>query len=108
MFGNSGKWVADVLKRVLTINFLFSQIIVPLGVLSFYIILSSRVFPVGITKAFFMRFEKYLIPFTILLLVVFLSILGIRRIKPNFFSASRDKLSAYDLLLLLLPMTPVT
>jgi hypothetical protein len=107
MFGNSSKWVADVSKRVLNFNYLFSQILIPLAVLSFYIILSSKLIPIGVTKAFFIRFEKYLVPITILLFIVFLSILGIRKIKPNLFITSRDKLSVYDLMLLLLPLTPV-
>jgi len=108
MFGNHGKWVTDVSKRVLNPDFLFSNIIIPLGVLSFYIFLSSRLFPIGITKAFLIRFEVYVAPVTILLFVVFLGILGIKKIKPDFLNASQDKLSAYDLVLLLLPLTPVT
>lgn len=107
MFENFSNWVAEASKRVLNWNYLFSQIIIPLGVVSFYIILSSRLFPTGVTKAFFIRFEKYIVPITILLFIVLLSFLGIRKIKPNFFTASREKPSVYDLLLLLLPLTPV-
>lgn len=107
MFGKLGKWVTDVLKFALNVNYLFSQILVPLGVLSVYVFLSSRLFPAGVTKAFFVQFERYLIPSTISLFVVFFSVLGIRKIKPTFHSPTFEKLSTYDLLLLLLPLTPI-
>lgn len=107
MIGKINKWVMDISKRVLNVNFLFSQLIVPLGALSVYVILSSRLFPVGVTKAFFVRFENYLIPISLLVFAVFFGILGTRKIKPNLFNASLEKLPVYDLLLLLLPLTPV-
>ncbi|MBI5933402.1 MAG: hypothetical protein HY867_06805 [Chloroflexi bacterium] len=107
MLGKFSKWLMDVFKRVWTVNFIFPHVLVPLGALSVYVFSSSKLFPAGVTKAFFVRFGSYLIPTTILAFVMFFILLGIRKIKPNFFNASHDKLSAYDLVLLLLPLTPV-
>ena len=107
MFVNIGKFVRPIFKQVLTASFFLSHILIPIGVLLFYFVSISLVLPDGVNKVFVTRSSKYLLPITIFLFIGFFSVIGLRRIKLQFISTSREELFAGDLLLLLLPLTPV-
>ena len=53
------------------------------------------------------RSAKYVVPITIFLLTAFFAIVGLRRIKLQFFRTVGEELAASDLILLLLPLAPV-
>lgn len=108
MIKHQQKWITAVLERMLNVNFIFSHIIVPLAVLSLYTFLTTRLLPVGVTKAFFERFEKYFIPTTILALVIFLGFLASRKVKLNLTETAQEKPSFRDWVFILLPLAPVT
>lgn len=91
----------------MTVSIFVSHILIPLGVLSFYFVISSLLLPEGVNKVFVTRSAKYTIPITITLYVAFILFIGIRRIKDTFLSTSVEELSSYDLILPLFPLTPV-
>lgn len=104
---NIGKLAKLISRRVLPGRFFFSRVLIPLGVLSFYFVSFSWLLPEGVNKAFVTGSGKYVIPITIFLYVAFFAINGSRRVKQQLFITSRTKLYAGDLLLLLLPLTPI-
>jgi len=107
MFMNIGKLVKPIFKQVLTASFFLSHILIPIGVLSLYFFSISLVLPDGVNKVFVTRSAKYLLPISIFLFIGFFSVIGFRNTKPQFFSTTKDKFHASDLILPLLPLTPV-
>lgn len=107
MFGIIRKNVRRISEHVLDVRFIISHILIPLGFLSFYLVTSSLLLPAGVNKVFVSRLAKYVVPITIILLTVFFAVVGIRRIKLQFFGTIGEELAAGDLILLLLPLTPV-
>jgi len=99
--------VHSISKQVLNASFLFSHILIPLGVLSFYFESLSFFLPEGVNKAFVVRSAKWFLPVTIILFITYFSIIGLRKMKPQFFSSTGEKFYASDLILPLLPLTPV-
>ena len=107
MFVNIGKFVRPIFKQGLTASFFLSHILIPIGVLLFYFVSISYVLPDGVNKVFVTRSAKYLLPITIFLFIGFFSVIGLRKTKPQFFSTTKEKFYASDLILPLLPLTPV-
>lgn len=102
--------IQSISKHVLDIGFLFSQIFIPLGVLSIYSASLFNFLPEGVNKVFVERTAKIAIPITIFLLIsfmVYFSITGLRKIKPKLFSTAEEKFYPSDLILPLLPLTPL-
>lgn len=96
-----------VVNLKLSPRYLFSNILIPLGVLMVYVLVSSLLFPAGITWAFFVRLNKYIIPPTILVFIGFLIFVGLKKHKLDLSRAAGGKPIASDALLLLLPLAQV-
>lgn len=107
MFMNIGKLIRPISKHGSNASFFISQILIPLGVLSLYFVSSSLLLPDGVNKVFVTRSAKFVQPITIFLFIAFIFISGLRKNKQLLFSTAGEKLSAGDLILLLLPLTPV-
>ena len=99
--GSTGSLAGDV-------SFFFSHILVPVVVLSIYLVVSSFLLPEGVNRVFVTRSARYLLPVAGLLCAVLLVFLGPGRRRLRFLPTDRDRVSAGDLTLLLLPMAPVT
>ena len=99
--------VQTISKQVLNASFLFSHILIPLGVLSFYCVFLLFHLPEGVNKVFATRSAKLFLPITIFLFIAYISIIGLRKTKLQFFSTTKEEFYASDLVLLLLPLTPV-
>jgi hypothetical protein len=97
----------DSLKRKLTVNFVFSNVLIPLGVLSCYLVVSSWLLPPGVNKVFVTKTAKYILPITAALLVAFLVIIGLKRYWRQIPGAGIKDLSLQDVILLLFPLMPV-
>jgi len=88
-------------------SFLFSHILIPLGVLSIYLVPLMFLLPGGVNKAFATQSAKIFIPVTIISFIVYFSVLRLRKRKVEFFRTSKEEFHASDLVLPLLPLTPV-
>ena len=99
--------VQTISKQVLNASFLFSHILIPLGVLSLYFVSLLFFLPEGVNKVFVTRSAKLFLPITIFLFIAYFSIIGLRKTKLQFFSTTKEEFYASDLVLLLLPLTPV-
>ncbi|MCX6070933.1 MAG: hypothetical protein NTU91_08765 [Chloroflexi bacterium] len=107
MFVRIGELVKPICRQVLTVTFLLSHVLIPLGVMSFYFVSSSMLLPAGVNKVFVTRSAKYSVPIAILLCIALFAVFGSRRIRQQLSRTSREELSAGDLILLLLPLAPV-
>jgi hypothetical protein len=103
----------SMLNRVLEVNFFFSNILIPLIVLIFYFVsiefLLVPFFDIqnGINNVFVRRSWRF---FSLLALGSSLIFFAIIKFKPSGklkFKKSTDKITSGDLILLLLPLTPV-
>ncbi len=99
--------VGPIRKQVLTVDFLLSHIVIPLGVMGFYFAACSFLLPVGVNRVFVTRAAGYAVPIAILVWIASFAVLGPRRVKQQFSGTPRKDLFAGDLILLLLPLTPV-
>jgi len=107
MFKTIRKSIRQTLEKVLNAGFILSNILIPLGVVSFYFTTTSMLLPEGVNQVFASRSSKYILPITIFLFIAYYSFIGLRKIKQQFSSDSDDKLVTGDLVLLLYPLTPV-
>ncbi len=91
----------------LNASFLFSHILIPLGVLSFYFVSLLFFLPEGVNKVFVTQSAKLFLPITIFLFIAYFSTIGLRKTKLQFFSTTKEEFYASDLVLPLLPLTPI-
>lgn len=103
-----GSLAEQISRRALTARFLFSRVLIPMAVMSVYFVLSSFLLPAGVSKVFATRSAGYLVPITIVLGIAFLLPARLRRIKLHVSATPGEGLSAGDLTLVLLPLSPVT
>src|SRR3990172_9791963 len=87
-------------------NFLFSNAFVPLAVLTLYFLLFFYVLPKGVNSVFAGKVWKISLLFTAASGILVLSLLRIK-VGKLILKKPIVKLSASDLILLLLPLTPV-
>lgn len=97
----------SISKQVLNPGFIFSHMLIPLGVLSFYCVSLMFFLPEGVNKNFVTRIAISFLPITNILFIAFFSMLGLRKLKPQFFGTTEDKINPSDLILTLLPLTPI-
>ncbi len=107
MFENISRFYKLFSKIFLRVDVFFSHVLIPLGFLTFYFISFSLLLPEGVNKVFVARSGKYLLLITIFLSLVFFAISKSKGAKQLSLKSSRATLSAGDLTLLLLPLTPV-
>jgi len=88
-------------------SFLFSRILVPLGVLSLYCVPLMFLLPEGVNKAFVTQSARIFLPTTVVLFILYFSYLGLRKTKLQFFTAAKEGFCTSDLVLPLLPLSPV-
>ena len=88
-------------------GFLLSHILIPLGVLSFYLVPLMFLLPEGVNKTFATQSARIFIPVTIVSFILYFAVLGIRKTKPQVFSATKEVFYTSDLVLPLFPLTPV-
>ena len=100
-----------LLKKIFDVNFFFLNVLLPVALLVCYCgsfaYLSSRFLTEGVTYFFVSRIAKYALLLLVGIILIFLVAL---RTKPGgklTFQHSNEKLQPKDLLLLLLPLTPV-
>jgi len=104
---NVRKIFQNISKQEMNGSFILSHILIPLGVLSFYCVSLMFFLPEGVNKVFVTRSAELFLPMTFCLFIVYFSILAIKKVKPQFISTTREKFSTSDLILPLLPLTPV-
>ncbi|HPR64860.1 MAG TPA: hypothetical protein PK014_11625 [Thermoanaerobaculia bacterium] len=101
----------NLLKRPLdrqnTSQYILTRVLIPLGILFFYLLLSSAFLPGGINRVFI----RNLIPIVTLVLVLlsatFVTLLIMRKIPFRIKTSADIRFSPLDLSLLLFPLTPV-
>lgn len=96
-----------ILDHVLKVRFVISHILIPFGVMLLYFASSSLLLPAGVNNVFVTRSAKYALPILILLYTPFFAAAALGRIKWQSLKTSGEELSAGDLMLLLLPLTPI-
>jgi len=104
---NVRNFVQTISKEVLNTSFLLSHILIPLGVLLFYCGSLMFLLPEGVNKVFVTRSTHLFLPIAIFLFIAYFSFIGFRKIKLQFFSTTKGEFYASDLVLPLLPLTPV-
>ncbi len=107
MFADISRFHKFFSKSFLRLDSFFSHVLIPLGFLTFYFISFSLLLPEGVNNVFVTRSGKYLLLFTIFLYLVFFAFSKLKGAKRPSLKSSRATLSAGDLTLLLLPLTPV-
>jgi hypothetical protein len=88
-------------------SFFISNLIIPLCVLSFYLVTFMYLLPEGVNKVFVTRSTKLFLPLTIVVLIAFSSVFGFGKPKLQVLRTNKEKLNLRDLTLVLLPLTPV-
>jgi hypothetical protein len=88
-------------------RFLLSHILIPLGVLSLYVVPLIFLLPEGVNKTFAIQSAKIFIPVTIVSFIACFVVIGLRKITVQFIGATKEKFITSDLVLPLLPLTPV-
>lgn len=102
--------IQSISKQVLNVNFIFSHVFIPLGVLSVYCVSLMYYLPEGVNKVFVVRSAKLFLPLTAaiaVLFIIYFLIIGLKKAIPQFFSSPKEEFHLSDLLLPLLPLTPV-
>jgi hypothetical protein len=103
--------VPSKLKKILEVNFVFSNILVPAAALLLYCgsfaYLSSRFLLEGVSHHFAESLGKYALFITVAAALLFWMILKKNKTASLEFKHAGDRFRLEDLLLLLLPLTPV-
>ncbi len=102
--------IQSISKQVLNVNFIFSHVFIPLGVLSVYCVSLMYYLPEGVNKVFVVRSAKLFLPITVavaVLFIIYFFIIGLKKVIPQFFSSAPEKFFVSDLIFPLLPLTPV-
>jgi hypothetical protein len=73
----------------------------------FYFAVASFFLPEGVNKVFVTRSMKYSLPITIILVIAYAILIGIRRSKEKISHTPSKEISASDLILILFSLTPV-
>lgn len=108
---NKDKKLISILNKFSNVKFFISNILIPLIVLAFYCgsfaYFSSQFLPEGVTFHFVDRLFIYLMLFIVGVCLTFLVIFKLNKGNSFEFKKSAEKFSYNDILLLLLPLTPV-
>src|SRR3970040_160835 len=88
-------------------NFLFSNVFIPLIVLTGYFIVFSLLLPQGVNKLFAEKSWRLTLLLAGLVGAVTFALFVSRKGKQSSFEQSKEKISSVDLILILLPMMPV-
>jgi len=88
-------------------GFVFQNVFIPLAVLTLYFVLSAYLLPDGVTRIFASDLWKPSLALTILSGLAFFGILKLKKSSKLVNKRTSEKSSARDLILLLLPLTPV-
>ncbi len=103
--------IKKIIKSISTIERkterFFSHILVPLWVLTLYFLAFSKLLPEGVNNIFATRSGKYTLWLACALGIVFLAIIVFRKKALSFPLTSEESFSVKNLILLLLPLTPV-
>ncbi len=99
--------VEPIREQARTADFLLSHIVIPLGVMACYFAACSFLLPPGVNRVFVTRTAGYAVPMAILVWIASFAVLGPRRIQQQFSGTPGENLFAGDVILLLLPLTPV-
>lgn len=103
--------LASLVKRMigpaLTPSFVRTDVLIPLGLLSVYFVGTSMVLPAGVSKDYATRAAAYLVPLTILSWIAFFFARRLKWTDRELSNTIGDRWSPSDLILLLLPLTPV-
>jgi hypothetical protein len=91
----------------LNAGIMYSHLLIPLSVLSFYCVFMSFLLPAGVSKTFLIQTAKIILPITILLFILYFFFNNWRMTKPQLIRATKVELNPGDVLLPLLPLTPV-
>lgn len=102
-----GRLARSAYSRVWTAGFLYSQILIPLGVMSIYFAAAALTLPPGVNQVFVTRSATYAVPITVILWLTFIGIVKARGTKLDPGEVSSDQLDSTDLIVLLLPLAPV-
>jgi len=79
-----------------------------LGIITVYFLLSSWLIPPGVNNVFTTKVSKYLIPLSIFIYGASILINRSMKVKASLIKPSSIILSSLDILLILLPLTPIT
>ena len=108
MFENISKFIKSLSMSEKKTERFFSYLVAPLWVLTFYFFSLSRFLPAGVNNVFATQSGKYTFGAASVLSLVFFVSLGMRKAHFFLFEKSERKFSLDTLILLLLPLTPVT
>jgi hypothetical protein len=90
-----------------TKGFFVSHLLIPLALLSFYFAVSSLLLPEGVNKVFVTRSAKYAVPIAVLLGAAYIATRRKTGLSRQPSGVPGAGLAPGDLILLLLPLTPV-
>ena len=107
MLDSISKFTIKISDEVKKPSFILSNVLIPLGVMSFYLAVASLLLPEGVNKVFAARSTKYSLPITIFLFIVYFFFIGIKRSKEKISFTPSEAISARDLTLILFSLTPV-
>jgi hypothetical protein len=102
-----GRGVGSILIQMWSRGFFVSHLLVPLALLSFYFVVSSLLLPEGVNKVFVTRSAKYAVPIVVLLGAAYIATRRKTGLSRQPSSVPGAGLAPGDLILLLLPLTPV-
>jgi len=88
-------------------GFFLSELLIPLSLLSTYLILTSLLLPEGINKVFVTKSIKLVVPASFLLFIVYILILRIETTCKKSLRSSKKTFPLYCIALLLFPLTPI-
>ncbi len=97
--------IKAIYKPLLTPGFFLAHILIPLTTLLFLLLLTAWLFPPGVNQNFATRTVRYLAPLLIPACLTFLALKVFQKNEPT--QPDEESISVRDLLLLLLPLTPV-
>ena len=107
MTGTIGRAVGDFFRGLFSVGILTTYVLIPLVVLSLYLLLASLGLPAGVNDTFATRSARFFVPVSILVIGVVALVRFGRGRGLQVSSARREGLTKSDLILLLLPLTPV-
>lgn len=108
MFLNIRKEFRSILETNLKAELVLSHVLFPLWVLIFYLEAFSVFMSPGVNYDFVTRSGKYLLYAASLLSTTYVLFLVVKRHKPSFSSNDADRFFVGDIILVLLPLAPVT
>ena len=99
--------VLSIFEREGKSEYFFSHLLIPLWLLTFYLLYFSKYLPAGINNAFVTNSGKNLLRVAEILSILFLLLILFKKDKFSLFRKRTDKITPDYLILLLLPLTPL-